>query len=157
MKVLVSVIAIFLALMLVFPAYGQDNSTMGRGTVTNTQTIEGKVTRIDGEMLTIDTNEGIKQLMLPGNVGISRNGAGIAANEIQLNDRITIESDSMGNVLQADVTSGGIFDSMRWVIPTIGAVLVGLVAFSLVRSRANKQYFKTSISTAHDIRRKENK
>jgi hypothetical protein len=111
-----------------------------------TTEISGDVLKIEGRMLYIQTNNGVKQVEVPDNIVIVKNGNEVGFNEIGTNDNVVVTQTQEGTVLSVEVSEGGILNFsdpvIKWVVIAAAAlILIGLLWWFI--SRANKPHIKT--------------
>lgn len=108
------------------------------------QEIKGEVLRKNGNVLIIQTDNGNKEVTLPTNSKVTKNGMGSDIGNIKPNDSVTV-TQSNGQVLSIDVTAGEVMDFGKWAIP---AALLGLLVLALVislLSKASRSHIKTTV------------
>lgn len=102
--------------------------------------ISGTVLKVEEAMdrskkLTIQTEQGVKELVLNDSLKLTRNSFTAEARDIRPNDKITIIQKPSGEVLSAEATSGKLFDFGKWAIPT---AILGLIVLALITYFAQK-------------------
>jgi hypothetical protein len=104
----------------------------------------GEVTKIDGRTLTIDTSAGTKQVTVPDNLQVKKNGYDSKLEEIKVNDKVAFAQSSGGELLSLSATSAEVTDFSKRAIPFVigGLVLLGLIFYLL--AQRNKGHIKTT-------------
>jgi hypothetical protein len=106
--------------------------------------VSGEVLRIQGNTLTIETPDGIREVTVPENILLRRNTMEANISDIQPGDDVTINQSANGELLSVNATAGEVVDWSRWLIPiTAGAIAVAGLAW-WASKRANKPHIKTA-------------
>jgi hypothetical protein len=102
-----------------------------------TTKISGQVIRISNRTLTIQAQDGVKEVNIPQNIRITRNGISANFDGIKTGDLVEVTVSDKGQVLSIDAISREVVDWSRWIIPAviIGLVLVLLALYLWERSR----------------------
>ncbi|GEM_PF-4706948 len=116
-------------------SYAQQNSSSVREV--QTQTFSGRVIKLDNNTITITTDNGIKQLLVPQKIRVTRNNIGTALNDIRLNDQIEVTQSAAGDILAIDALPGNAIDWSRWSISF--AILGFLIILGTVISKQKNQ------------------
>lgn len=106
--------------------------------------IAGQVVKVQGETATINTRDGIKQVNIPSDVSVTKNGNNIRPSDLQPGDGIVVTRTGQGEVLSVDAISGNVLDWTKWVFPVgVGILIIGLIAF-LAWQRMRRDYIRTT-------------
>jgi hypothetical protein len=110
-----------------------------------TREVAGTVLRKDSSVLSIQTNNGVRELSIPDNIKITRNYMSSTISEIQPNDKVKVQVADSGQILSVDVTSGSLVEKTSMLVPLlIGAALAAGAVLLLVKKR-DEQHIKTKI------------
>lgn len=109
-----------------------------------TTQITGEVLRREGNVLTVKTESGTKEITIPAGIKIKRNTLDAKITDIQPNDKVIITQTTGGTVLTIDVAAGNVFDFAKWGIPLL---IIGIIAIFIIWrlfKSANKSHIKTA-------------
>lgn len=116
---------------------------------TTTQEVEssriaGQIIRVEDNTLTVNTRDGVKQINVPENIKITKNGTTAPLSDLETGDGVVITRTDGGEVLSVDTLSGTALDISKWVLPVGLGVLVLAILVFLVWVRMKKDYIKTT-------------
>lgn len=108
------------------------------------QEFSGEVTKIDGRKLTINTSDGTKEITVPDNLQIKKNGFDSKFEEIKVNDKVSFAQNPNGELLSISATSAEASDFSKRVLPFVigGLIILGLLFYLL--SQRSKGHVKTT-------------
>lgn len=125
----------------------QDSTPSSPGmevTSVSSQTFQGKVVRVESNVISVQSKNEIKEFTIPDTVSIKRNSFEAKPTDIQAGDEATITYTNTGQLLTIEVTSEKIADWSKMLIPAliIGILLIGLIMF--IVNKSNKSHIKTT-------------
>jgi hypothetical protein len=101
--------------------------------------------KIEDRKITLDTNEGTKEITVPSNIKLSLNGKASDLSALKPSDDLTVVTTNSGNILELNAVSGEVTDYAKYLIPGLLAVLViGTLLYLLTRN-LNKPKIKTQV------------
>lgn len=108
--------------------------------------ISGTVIKVEesqdnSRKLTIQTDQGVKELFFNNSLKLTRNNFTSEVRDIRPNDKVTITQKPSGEVLSAEATSGKLFDFARWALPT---TILGLIVLAFITYFAQKTSYTQS-------------
>jgi hypothetical protein len=110
-------------------------------TTLQTQELSGEVVRLEGNILTLKTDTETKELMLNGQIKVTRDGELVGKDQVKPGDKVkaTIDQDT-GQVLTLEATSAKQAGLANWILPVlIGlALLAGLLYWLMNRQKTGQ-------------------
>jgi hypothetical protein len=126
--------------------YAQSAATATPPQVVTLQTSDftGRVIKILNNVITVDANNSIKEITLPGNVRITRNGLTAEIKDIQVGDQVTVTTDNTNNVLKVDVQAQAILEASTMLIVIIPVLLLLAIFVYIYNRNRNQAHIKTA-------------
>lgn len=143
-SILVLSFFLFLATLFFYPVKAQVVTPTPEVTSVSTQTLKGKVVRVDANKLVIQSDDQTQEFSIPPSTSIKRNTFTSSVADIKPGDKVTVVYTQGGQVLSLDATSGEVTDKAKVLLP---AIAVGLLALLLIRfaiARSKKSHIKTT-------------
>ncbi|MFO0704002.1 MAG: hypothetical protein U0525_04740 [Patescibacteria group bacterium] len=112
----------------------------------NVNQVGGEILKVNDQVLTINSSDGTKQIVLPSNVIVKRNSMNSKVSDLKPGDSVKIKLTSIGEVLSVEATSKEVFDLMKYSIPILIGVLVLFAVIAWLIQRSKKSHIKTTIS-----------
>jgi hypothetical protein len=109
-----------------------------------TSSFSGVVEKINGDTVVVNTNGNFREVVVPGNVNVTKNGTGSSVNQIEPGDRITVTENSNGGVVSVDVVSGQLVDTVSVGLPIIIGILLLLAIIYFWWRKSQEGHIKTS-------------
>ncbi len=104
-----------------------------------TSEISGTVIKVEDYYLTIkDNNDEIKQIEVPGNIRVTRDGQDSRREDIKIDDEVTILTTSDNDLIEVQVTSSTVKDISENLIPIILVTLLVLGLLYWLYRKSNK-------------------
>lgn len=151
LKILVAFTILITGMMIGRIAHAADTNLNSASSVKDVQTqkISGEVLTKNNSTrkLTVQTDNGVKEVSVKPNTVINKNGFGSTFNDIKPNDQVTFLQSTGGEVLSMSVTASQIQDASKWALPAGLLALIGLVMLFSLNRQVNQNHFKTSISS----------
>jgi hypothetical protein len=110
-----------------------------------TQEISGTILRIEGQTLSVDSEDGVRTVTVNDNVSINRNGTQATFSELEVNDDVEIVQTQTGELLSVAATSSEVGTATQLAIPLLLVGLAVIGAFLFLRRKMNAQHIKTDI------------
>lgn len=88
-------------------------------------TLTGNIVEVNDELLVMEINGMERQVEIPNDVEVVRDGQQISLNEIQPGDTATIERNEDGDIVEVRVASKQTMDFWRGFLPIFLVVLIG--------------------------------
>jgi hypothetical protein len=111
----------------------------------STTTIKGQITRKDANQLTIKTDEGVKQVTIPANISIYRNGNATNFDNLKVNDHVSITYDAGGQLVRTEATSESVVVSSQRMLIGIGILAIALVVGYTLWKKSKQPHIKTAV------------
>lgn len=109
----------------------------------STSTLSGKIIKIDGNNVTVDTNNETKQISIVGDTKITRDNADVKVSDLKVNDQINAMLDQNGAVLSVASTADK--SSLAWILPLVVlGFILGVIAYLLLK-KSQKGKIHTSV------------
>ena len=70
-----------------------------------TNRLTGQIVKVEDSSLTVNTTEGVKEVTVPNNINISKNGNAVSKTELKPGDGVIITQSSNGEILSIDSLS----------------------------------------------------
>ncbi len=128
--IIFTVSAIFLAILtfIIVKVARTQNQTADILKTVSTIKVSGEVLKIDSRKMTVQTNEGVKEIDIPPTIKITVNKADAQLEKVKPKDKVEIVFNEGGQILVVNVTSNNLFTWRRLIIPTIIILLVAILA-----------------------------
>lgn len=112
---------------------------------TGSSEITGTILRIDNETISVETDEGVKTVILSSNVSLTRNGTSAVVSDLEISDEVTILQSDVGNVLSVTATEAEPENSMQFGIPLLLLGILVIGAFIFFRKKMGGQDDKPEV------------
>ena len=109
----------------------------------NTNEYSGKVLKVEGDKLTIDTSEGAKEFTVPNNIRVERNSSDVSLDQLKAGDKVTVRADG-SDALSVSSTAGSLIDKLIKAAVVAAVALVVLFLIWRMIQRRNKGFIKTT-------------
>lgn len=94
----------------------------------------GEITKIENRTLTVNTSDGTKQINIPANIQIKKDGADSTFDSIKVNDKVTFAQSNSGELLSVSITSSEVSNVEKIALPVaIALILILGTIFYLIR------------------------
>lgn len=87
-------------------------------------TTSGTVIKKEDKIITVQTDDGVKDYNIPDGIKITKNQFETDLNNISPNDRITITTGNNGNILSLDAVSNSIANWKTTILPLAALILI---------------------------------
>lgn len=147
MTFVIKVIPIVLAFLLIFNSglvFAQNQqSPSGQIQEVTTDRLAGQIIKVENGTITVNTRDGVKQVNVPNNVSVTKNGNSVSTKELQAGDGVVVTRSTNGEVLSIDALSSTALDVSKWILPIgLGVIVLAILAL-LAWARMRKDYIKT--------------
>jgi hypothetical protein len=112
----------------------------------STEKISGKILKREGNTLTVQTNDGVKEVTIPDNVSVTRNTSASKIDALQVGEQVNVVSQSDGQVLSVDSSSNILMGLGAGTLATIAIAILALAALAFSTWKKTKEgHIKTSV------------
>jgi hypothetical protein len=115
----------------------------------STSTFSGEITKIDNNKVFVSTDDGVKEITIPGNIKITRNSIESKLADLKTRDQVTVTQSTKGEVLSVDATAGNLVDGAKISLPVIIGILVLLGLLYYFWKKSQQGHIKTEVRNIH--------
>jgi uncharacterized membrane protein len=140
-----------IALMTIFsaPLHAQTVTSNPQTQNVSTSTFSGEITKIDNNKVFVSTDDGVKEITIPGNIKITRNSIESKLADLKTRDQVTVTQSTKGEVLSVDATAGNLVDGAKISLPVIIGILVLLGLLYYFWKKSQQGHIKTEVRNIH--------